>query len=288
MLWEEVQENLFSKRIIYFLQDCVFWQCQADVWDEGTALEPCHTVNVTERHFSPNASGLDLLKLDAESPLACFWSILGQYQKRQFNPQHEYDVVNAFQGVIQRISAISGELFHWGLSQSDFERSLAWRQSLGQLRRRRCKLPSYGNDGTTHALCIPSWSWMGWEGETHWSPIENNVLGNPRSECMRDVSLKWAKVGLKGHAASLMQPLKHKAYSDLVRPPWKGQVVLAAPSPCSDFKDSGLIQTFTCCATMSIQSRQAISYKYQGYIAQLAWEYSILDAEGNSVGSIYR
>ena len=82
------------------------------------------------------------------------------------------DTLPAFQGVMHRYEAMTGERLYWGLSYKivDMGNSLMWetqfdfpsddeRQDLRQLRL---------DDGTTIHMLYPSWSWMRWNGVVHW------------------------------------------------------------------------------------------------------------------------
>jgi hypothetical protein len=90
---------------------------------------------------------------------------------------YEGDVYNAFEGVLEAFTNLSGETFHWGHPRSRFPLSLLWRSpgSYTQLRRRTAEttLPMTSLNKTVR---LPSWSWMGWVGSIQFS------VGQDRAE----------------------------------------------------------------------------------------------------------
>ena len=163
------QERVLSRRMLFFTQSLVSWKCDLDAWSEETILEPeklegnfvClyHTlgpVSATTPRFS-------VRQLE---------TYINNYTRRTLS--YGSDILPAFQGIMHRYEAATGERLHWGLAYRivDMGSSLMWespasaylaeteRQDLRKLRL---------NDGTTIHMLYPSWSWMRWNGSV--SPL---------------------------------------------------------------------------------------------------------------------
>jgi hypothetical protein len=211
------------------------------------------------------------------------------YKERKFNPVYEYDVANAFQGVLRRLSILRGDMFHWGLPQSKLEKWLLWGDgSNSGPQRRQCKLAMHNKSGDTWEIDIPSWSWMAWPGSYDtWSIYpENKIFGPPESGGLRNLFLDWFKVDINGQLSLLERPLYPGSNTSLSLPRWRSQDSLPSKSYGQDFKDSGLIRTITSCATLTLQPlTKSIVNRY--YNKSEVWEYAILDKAGTAIGKIY-
>jgi len=304
------QEYLLSRRKIFLMKDRVCWQCESDLWDEGTAQEPWRGCPVVKT--SPNFAGhfvtISILSFDkslsvnpttvseaeSESAKSSVQAILAAYSARKFNRAHEYDISNALQGVFRRLSAMSGEMFHWGLAQSDFEYSLHWRPlrvENTRSRLRRCILPMQNQQGDTWQTKIPSWSWMAWRCilATHRGP-EDAMFGPPTSTGKRDAALEWYKVDVAGHLLPLDRPEHSRVPTTaLPRPRWRSAIThtpVGNAISAADFKDSGRLRVVTSCATLTL--RQVVGVEISGVFSQDAvYPYTILDSDAKPTGSMF-
>jgi hypothetical protein len=283
------QEYILSRRKIFFLKDRVYWQCESDFWDEGVVTEPRSGFTVTRHGMGVDESPLQLLKFETDSRWDSFARIVAMYKERKFNPVHEYDVANALEGVLRRLSSLRGDLHHWGVPQSSLEEWLLWGDgSNSGTERRKCKLAMHNKAGERWHIDIPSWSWMAWPGafET-WSLYpENKIFGAPESDDVRNSLIEWFKVDMNGQLSLLERPLSPKISASLPLPRWKSQNSLPSDSCGPNFKDSGLIRTITSCATLTIQPLTQ-SWVSSYYAKSEVWEYAILDTAGKSIGKIY-
>ncbi|KAH0534035.1 hypothetical protein FGG08_007360 [Glutinoglossum americanum] len=161
------QEFLFSKRLMIFAKDRLFFQCQTYARGEvspQTDMEPWRPL---ER--------LALGNLPAEiEPFDRFWSYIQEYSKRRLT--YAEDIFNAFAAAFNRFAAEEGYDFCWGLPTHLFRLGLLWKASgywdgeyKRALTRRIAKI---------NGVPIPSWSWAGWVGpvQLHVPSLMNSLL----------------------------------------------------------------------------------------------------------------
>ena len=151
------QEQMLSRRMVFFTPTLVSWRCDLDEWNEQTILEP----EELESDFvcANYAAG----PLSRRFTLTKLGRYISDYASRALS--YGSDILPAFQGVMNRYEAVTGERLHWGLGYRivDMGNSLMWnlllsfalvedeRQDLRILRL---------SDGTTIRMLYPSWSWM--------------------------------------------------------------------------------------------------------------------------------
>jgi len=283
------QECILSRRKIFFLEDRAYWQCESDFWDEGIVNEPRRGFTASRDGMGLNQSPLYLFKFESNSKWDPYHRIVSVYKERKFNLVHEYDVANALQGVLRRLSVLRGDIFHWGLPQSKLEKWLSWGDgSSSGPQRRQCKLAMHDKSGDTWEIDIPSWSWMAWPGsyDTYSLYPEDKIFGPPESDGLRNSFPDWFKVDINGQLSLIERPLYPGSNTSLSLPRWRSQDSLRSKSCGQDFKDSGLIRTITSCATLTIQplTKSIVSGYYN---ESEVWEYAILDKAGTAIGKIY-
>ena len=157
-----------SRRALVFTQEQVYWLCRETTFCEESynenkvisfnrfhenALEP--TLTRSFRNFyEPEDADVRLWKV--------FQNLVAAYTRRTFT--YHGDVFDAFLAILQGISTISGETFLWGIPRSHFEQGLLWDTFTGQHRRK--ELSTLPMTAKNVQVTFPSWSWMGWIGET--------------------------------------------------------------------------------------------------------------------------
>ncbi|KAI0508340.1 HET-domain-containing protein [Xylaria bambusicola] len=182
------QEGLCSRRSIVITSDQVFWSCESAKYCETIAFEDFPTTvepgdiifRVLSGHPVFGEFGGANFSYDE------LGSMIAAYNKRHLSVQG--DILNAFMGVLNRVSLGSGHEFYWGHSASCmFGLSLAWVnitwQQDGHLppkipSRRRETHTVLAPDGSSDDIPFPSWSWLGWgcvEGITRCIPRQVNI-----------------------------------------------------------------------------------------------------------------
>ncbi|KAK3902971.1 heterokaryon incompatibility protein-domain-containing protein [Staphylotrichum tortipilum] len=154
------QEELLSRRILYFTRDLVLWRCDHDTWGEQTILEPEEPVGsflASVPRLGPYAQTKNRFALEKFDTYAFDYSVR--------DLSYGSDILPAFQGFMRRYEAVTGERLHWGLPCriGDIGSALMWRlvqlESGGERQDLRKVLL---DDGTVIHMLYPSWSWMGW------------------------------------------------------------------------------------------------------------------------------
>ncbi len=154
----------FITNLVFLTPSLISWNCDLDTWSEETTLEPGEIgdnfVCLTHK------SGL----IGHRFSLRKLYDYISDYTRRTLT--YGSDILPAFQGVMRRYEAMTGERLHWGLPYKivDMGNSLMWqpkfefspsedeRQDLRKVRL---------DDGTAIHMLYPSWSWMRWNGSVN-------------------------------------------------------------------------------------------------------------------------
>ncbi len=117
------QEQLLSRRILFFENNLVSWKCDVEAWDEETICE----LEKPEAHFYSFSVGFGGLPRTKNR----FWlRQLNRYVRNYTARTLSYgsDILPAFQGVMRRYEATTGERLHWGLAYREVAigNSLMW------------------------------------------------------------------------------------------------------------------------------------------------------------------
>ncbi|KAI0905875.1 HET-domain-containing protein [Ustulina deusta] len=291
------QEGLCSRRSLVITTDQVYWSCESAKHCEAIAFEDFPTTvqpgdiiwRVLSGHTVFGEFGGANFSYDE------LGSMIAAYNKRHLRVPG--DILNAFTGVLNRVSLNSGHEFYWGHSMSCmFGLSLAWVNIVWYYdadlpknlpTRRRETHRVLAPDGSSYEISFPSWSWLGWmylEGVTRSIPRQVNIA--PELNIMKlDVHGKAAplttsetkledtrKVNMYGIDASTSAGWKQ----DTAVPP---HLIHAGDG----FKDSGRLLFWTSHA--QLETREGKIYSSLGAneeIGQLIpfWPYQVAKPEG--------
>jgi hypothetical protein len=167
--WESrgwtLQEKFFSRRLLYFTINQVFFWCAHATWAEDAVLEPpdfqicpssavnlANTTNPSSRDTdnpSLRIAKLPLPRPNTSSlldPFLKYQDLLQQYMTR--NLTRETDILAAFSGILNSFEIELGAST-FGLPEVVFGAALLW----------------YGDPYARQRLGLPSWSWCGWVPE---------------------------------------------------------------------------------------------------------------------------
>ena len=166
------QERLYSKRLLVFLPDRVYWQCRSVLWDEDIIQDhPCAQDNVMMdfqtrlRFLNPNQDWVPKVSADLSSDgqgLLLFrhptmseydW-VVQEYTRRQLT--HSDDIERAFTGVLN-VLKLGLRYFQCGLPTLYLDTAILWHPRDALVRR------------SGLATNFPTWSWMGWIGSVGFS-----------------------------------------------------------------------------------------------------------------------
>ncbi|KAI1179935.1 HET-domain-containing protein [Nemania sp. FL0916] len=256
------QEGLCSRRSLVITSDQVFWSCDSAKYCEAIAFEDFPTaVNPGDLIFHV----LSGHRVFGEFGGANFTyrelqSMVAAYNKRYLSVQG--DVLNAFTGVLNRVSQGSGHEFYWGHSASCmFALSLAWVnivwgydadvKKMNTVKRRRATHRVLADDGTTgYDVPIPSWSWLGWmhlEGLGRCIPKQVNVV--PELDIMKlDVNGRAAPLNPSGKKLEDLHEVKMDGIDTSTSLGWKQETAIPTErllAPGDEFRDSGRLIFWT-------------------------------------------
>lgn len=154
--WESrgwtLQEKFFSKRLLYFTPEQVFFRCAHAIWAEDALLEPpdfqeCSNPAV-DLASAKSFPGHDLdSELHVPTVLETFFEyhdLLQQYVTR--NLTRDTDILAAFSGMLNSFEHNLGPSA-FGLPELVFDAALLW----------------VGDPRAKRRLGFPSWSWCGWK-----------------------------------------------------------------------------------------------------------------------------
>lgn len=178
-----IQEKLLSKKLLIFTDAQVYWKCWNALWLEETVLENVPKISF----FLPIASagptdiGFASLVDGSENVWDLYELLVNAYMARQLS--FKADILNAFSGLCQALTAIRKETFHWGMPVSNFDSALGWRLRAGGERNHAC-CDLVKDNSAVSSTKFPSWSWAAWHGETRgwvsWADSESLKIKDPR------------------------------------------------------------------------------------------------------------
>ncbi|KAF2470656.1 HET-domain-containing protein [Lindgomyces ingoldianus] len=179
-----LQELVFSKRVIFFFNGRITWQCHSTIWEDSYPVQTT-SAQPNQEIFFPQTQKFRYCSLP---DLGEYHQLVKEYNKR--NLTSTSDTVPAFAGITSALSTTFQGGFLYGLPAQFFDLTLLW-QPLCLLKRRKVDLDSGNGD------VLPSWSWMGWKGHldlNFWAGLYDYVREKEGSG--RGV-WRWPKTSLK-------------------------------------------------------------------------------------------
>lgn len=149
------QEELLSRRRLIFTDEQVWWRCPCATWCEQSQLE---TEDATGFLSSGQTVELSLKERYSKLRPKGYFDLVSEYAQRELS--YPSDALNAFKGILSILTDYSNEQFFWGFAISSFERQLYWWAGKAKVRT------------PLLAECLPTWSWVDWEGEISFRDYE--------------------------------------------------------------------------------------------------------------------
>jgi hypothetical protein len=148
-----LQEMYFSRRLLYFTEQQIYFQCSKSSWREDQCLEtpPFIQINMPEpaTDFSPLLYKASQNLGGSQSQFENYCHTIHLYISRDLTVQD--DILNAFSGVIKSYEAAMGYEFFWGVCTKFLINGLVFRIPDVSMSK-----PGIRRSG------FPSWSWTGW------------------------------------------------------------------------------------------------------------------------------
>ncbi|KAI7274736.1 hypothetical protein KC345_g6913 [Hortaea werneckii] len=157
------QEGLLTPRYLIFTHDQIYWQCELGSWCEASFWEREDDLRVY-RHFM----GDNLLSSLSTAPTDVEWvnvylSVIRKYLSRKLSC--EGDRLHALSGVLNALTRANRQPFFWAMPQGKLEQSLSF-HVLPSAVPFAAKHLHATVDGEALESPFPSWSWIGWTGDS--------------------------------------------------------------------------------------------------------------------------
>ncbi|KAG6038208.1 hypothetical protein E4U41_004460 [Claviceps citrina] len=144
-----LQERIYSRRAVFFLEDGVTWECHCDSW-QGSAMNMMKMLKGKKPFCTNRVSSAAFGFQHSPWPdLDEYARLVMDYSVRRVTSAD--DTLLAFAGITHVLSRIFQGGFAYGLPLMFIDVALLWRPR-ATIRRRPSSRP----------ICLPSWSWMGW------------------------------------------------------------------------------------------------------------------------------
>lgn len=165
-----LQEKTISRRTLIFTETQVYWSCREANWAEETLSE----TSLARGLLFDFGTSSGFLELDSHDDSEKTWNQIRaqmtEYSTRRLTSQG--DAYDAFSGVLQEFTRITGEPFLWAVPAARFELGLCWTRHVqirnggtdGSPLTRRTNLSTLPDTTLKCSVPFPSWSWLGWIG----------------------------------------------------------------------------------------------------------------------------
>ncbi|KAH7184659.1 heterokaryon incompatibility protein-domain-containing protein, partial [Fusarium flagelliforme] len=163
------QEYILSKRIVFFLDTEIFWQCEIATWDPKFSFS-----NQDEQAFVgtvPNSTLLRHLETPEYPDFSLYADIICPYNGRELSYQE--DGLSACLGILNRLEPAFPGGFTFGLPRLYLDHALLWqplKMSYDDVDTGRSASGRVLSDGCaprtglpTRRPSLPSWAWCGWQ-----------------------------------------------------------------------------------------------------------------------------
>ena len=161
-----LQEQLLSRRCLYFTNDYLYFQCGREVLDECDSTECAPSTIIDNPLFNLQ----ELVDLEPETGLfktfTAYAKLVEKYTLRKLS--YESDILNAFSGLFAVLNEYFQSDIISGIPASALDLALLWAPA-AKLLCRECRLPTIEEiDMGQVDRNLPSWSWAGWRGPVNY------------------------------------------------------------------------------------------------------------------------
>lgn len=154
------QEYILSKRVVFFLDNLIFWQCGCSVWD-SSLLHPQENDKHLIEKLSEGAP-MRLLRVPTWPDFSIYADLVCPYNGRELS--YEEDGLSAFLGILNYLAPAFTQGFLFGLPKLYLDHALLWQPLKGTYLHTWHR----GDEGhrksgpSTRRPALPSWAWCGW------------------------------------------------------------------------------------------------------------------------------
>lgn len=179
------QEGILSKRVLYFADHQVFWQCRTTYQSEDCPDDHDQDASDFVRGRSANALERETGN-DPRRQFNVYESLVKQYSPKALT--FSADSLFAFAGVLSTMAQSFGWKFASALPESAFDLALLWRPMSGATMRPR---PLSGQKADPVVCTSPTWCWTAWHGYLFWDPWRLDSFAAQRIFIKTEVASFW-------------------------------------------------------------------------------------------------
>ncbi|EWG55980.1 hypothetical protein FVEG_17724 [Fusarium verticillioides 7600] len=160
------QEHILSGRVVFFLGNEIFWQCESSVWDTKY-LRPAKDRTTLHKSLSELVQ-MRQLSGQGGPGMSIYIDLVCPYNGRELSKQS--DGLAAFSGILDRLAPAFPQGFFFGLPRQFLDYALLW-QPL-KTHNNCYEGKAYGGGNSTslprtsppvRRPTLPSWAWCGWQ-----------------------------------------------------------------------------------------------------------------------------
>ena len=162
-----LQEKIFSRRMLVFTPEQIYWECQRGSYCEEGIWEVEGSPHMYRRAFGNTSFQLPRPEQgDWKHHLSNLYrNSVENYTLRKLT--YASDALNAFAGILRALQRSWVNEFFWALPVPYFSSALQWKTGrVLDITIRECHVGFKDGRDVLHSVPIPSWSWVAWETRT--------------------------------------------------------------------------------------------------------------------------
>jgi hypothetical protein len=206
------QEQLMSSRKLIFQRNMLHWECACRTWHEELTLG----TKGTKIYDYEN----ELRRLLAGFPdMNTLTTLISEYNNRQLS--REEDAWPGIVGLLSTLGRAFPDGFLYGLPQMVFDRALGWKPKNKYSSLKRRTSSTQPAEAQLPDSTLPSWSWIGWQGNIDIGSHELSIDRFPRIEETIPITQWYAWDSPSGSPARKIQSTwfeNRDVFTDSTRP----------------------------------------------------------------------
>ena len=164
-----LEEGMLSSRCLFFGPNEVFFDCGSGIGSETLGLPMYQESGLKTYSLQHSTNLIDYKFWNKSFPGDWSFSFYAQsvrfYSERDLS--HARDSLNAFMGVLSRLTVVTGMRFVQGIPKGELLKGLLW-------------FPTYS---TSRLHSFPSWTWAAWTGPRHYCASYREIIDQTEGYC---------------------------------------------------------------------------------------------------------
>jgi hypothetical protein len=157
------QEFILSKRVVFFLDTRIFWQCECATWDKDY-LRPKQE-DEAESMVSFNSGPTRSFSVPAGPDFGLYADLICPYNGRDLS--YSKDGLSACSGILNSLAPAFPNGFLFGIPRIYLDHALLWQPLKAHYESPKSTVITDGIPGktslSTRRYTLPSWAWCGWQ-----------------------------------------------------------------------------------------------------------------------------